>query len=182
MTLRYDRDRLIELVKRDALRFGDFTLSSGAKASYYIDCRLVSLHSEGLVQVSAGMLEKLGDAPIDAVGGPTLAADPIVAGMLALAGGAGRELRGFIVRKQAKEHGAGKLVEGPIRKGDRCVVVEDTATTGGSIQHAVNAVQAEGATVVRILVLIDRLVGAADKFAEQGIPFESLLTIRDLGL
>jgi orotate phosphoribosyltransferase len=180
--MKYDRNRLRELVKRDAVKHGEFILASGQKSHFYIDCRNVTLSAEGAAQVGAGILELLGDEPFDAVGGMTLGADPILAAVLALAGAAGRDLRGFIVRKEAKQHGSGKQVEGPIRAGDRCVVVEDVTTTGGSCQLAIAAVEALGAKVVRIVTVLDRLAGAQEAFAKRGYAFSALLTLRDVGL
>src|SRR5688572_30064795 len=105
MTMDYDRHRLIELVKRDALQFGEFTLASGQKSHFYIDCRNVTLSAEGSALVGAGLLEHIGHGGIDAVGGLTLGADPVLAAVLTMAGIHGKSLRGFIVRKEAKGHG-----------------------------------------------------------------------------
>jgi orotate phosphoribosyltransferase len=178
----YDRQRLIELIKRDAVQFGDFTLASGKKSSFYIDCRRVTLSSFGAALVGAGMLDLLREVPFDSVGGLTLGADPIVASILAIAGQAGRELRGFIVRKEAKQHGAGKLIEGPIASGDRVVIVEDVTTTGGSCDLAIAAARNAGATVVHVVTVLDRLAGARERFLDAGIAFSALVTLTDLGL
>lgn len=179
----YDKQALADLVRREAVAFGDFTLASGAKSSYYIDCRKVTLSAAGAALIGAGVLELLRDGPaIDAVGGMSIGADPILAAALTLAGLEGRPLRGFIVRKEAKGHGMGKQVEGPIQPGDRCVIVEDVVTTGGSSFKAIDAVEATGAKVVRVIAVLDRLAGGAETFAAKGIPFQSLLTLKDLGL
>lgn len=178
----YDREKLIELVKRDALLFGDFTLASGRKSSYYIDCRNVTLSAAGAALIGEGIFTLLRDVAFDAVGGPSLGADPIVGAVLAYAGRRELPWRGFLVRKVAKEHGGGKLIEGPVRRGDRVVVLEDVATSGGSILRAVVALEQEGCTVVRIVTVLDRLAGASELFREKGYPFTSLLTLTDLGL
>lgn len=178
----YDRQQLLELVKRDALRFGDFTLASGQKSSFYLDCRKVTLSSAGAALVGAGILAKLGELPFDAVGGLTLGADPIIGAVLALAGQQGRDLRGFIVRKEAKAHGTGNLIEGPVGAGDRVLIVEDTTTTGGSSFKAIEAAESAGCKVVHVVTVIDRLAGAAAMFAAKGYPFSALLTVEDLGL
>src|SRR5262249_180978 len=135
----YDRQALLDRIKTDALQFGEFTLASGQKSTYYIDCRKVTLSSVGAALIAAGMLEQLGEPPFEAVGGMTMGADPIVGAMLTLAGQQGRELRGFLVRKEPKSHGTTKLVEGPLYPGDRVVIVEDVATTGGSSLRAIEA-------------------------------------------
>jgi len=180
--MEYDRDRLLALVKRDALQFGDFTLASGKKSSFYIDCRNVTLSSEGASLIGSGLLDLFVKESIDAVGGLTMGADPVLSAVLTIAGLRGRPLRGFIVRKEAKQHGAGKLIEGPIRSGDRVAVVEDVTTTGGSALQAVAAVEAIGAKTVCVATVLDRLAGAKEAFAEKKIPFLSLLTLIDLGI
>src|SRR5689334_7941176 len=144
--LGFDRSRLIALLRRDALRTGSFTLASGRKSHYYVDGRKVTLSAEGAALIGPGVLENLADlAGVVAVGGLTLGADPIVGATLACAGALGRpELRGFLVRKEAKGHGTGNLVEGPVEPGSTVAIVDDVATTGGSSFHAVAAVEAMG--------------------------------------
>jgi len=180
--MQYDRERLLALVKRDALKFGDFTLASGKKSNFYIDCRNVTLSAEGAALIGAGLLDLLEKERVDAVGGLTLGADPVLAAVLTVAGARKRDLRGFIVRKEAKQHGAGKLVEGPIKEGDRVAVVEDVTTTGGSALQAVAAVEALRAKAVLVATVLDRLAGAKEAFVEKGLKFVALLTLEDLGL
>jgi orotate phosphoribosyltransferase len=184
MSFQYDRERLIALLKRDALRTGTFTLASGRTSHYYVDGRKVTLSAEGAMLIGAGMLERLAGVPdIVAVGGLTMGADPIVGATLAAAGARGlTQLRGFLVRKEAKGHGTGKLVEGPLEPPARVVIVDDVATTGGSSLQAADAIESLGCTVARVIVVLDRLEGAAKAFAARGLAFESLLTIRDLGV
>src|SRR3954471_16580586 len=140
----FDRSRLIELLRRDALRTGTFTLASGRTSHYYVDGRKVTLSAEGAALIGAGVLDLLDDLPgVAAVGGLTMGADPIVGAVLAVAGAGGRPgLRGFLVRKEAKGHGTGKLVEGPVAAGMDVAIVEDVATTGGSALQAVAAAEA----------------------------------------
>lgn len=180
----YEKSKLVELVKEKALQFGDFTLASGKKSNFYIDCRNVTLSAEGAVLIAQGILSVLDETKESyaAVGGLTLGADPILAAVLTLAGIRQQPLKGFIVRKEAKGHGAGKLVEGPIKAGDKLVVVEDVSTTGGSALKAVEAVRELDCEVVRVVTVLDRLSGAEEAFAEAKVPFSSLLTLRDLGL
>lgn len=182
MTVEFDRGKLVALVKEHAVQFGDFTLASGAKSNVYIDCRKVTLLAAGAAQIGPGILAALRDVPFDAVGGMTLGADPILAAVLTVAGLQGRDLRGFIVRKESKDHGTGKLVEGPIRPGDRAVIVEDVATTGGSCFKAIEAVEAMGGKVVHVVAVLDRLSGAKEAFEKRGYPFTALLSIKDLGI
>jgi orotate phosphoribosyltransferase len=178
----FDRHELIEVVRHKALEFGQFTLASGKTANYYLDCRRVTLDSHGSRLVAAGMVELLDQAWPDAVGGMAVGAVPITAAMLARAGEINRPLRGFFVRKEAKEHGQGKQVEGPVAPGDRVVIVEDVVTTGGSSIAAIKHCEAFGLKIEGVLTIIDRLAGGAEAFAEHGYQLRSLLTIQDLGL
>jgi orotate phosphoribosyltransferase len=180
----YDRQRLIELLQRDALRTGSFTLASGRTSHYYVDGRKVTLSAGGAAVIGAGVLERLaGYPPVGAVGGLTMGADPIVGATLAMAGLTGRaDLGGFLVRKEAKAHGTGNRVEGPLAPGTTVAILDDVATTGGSSLQAADAVEAMGCRVGVVIVVLDRLEGAAAAFEARGLPFESLLTIRDLGV
>lgn len=180
----YDRERLITLLKRDALRTGQFTLASGRSSHYYVDGRKVTLSAEGAAVIGAGVLDCLADLEgVAAVGGLTMGADPIVGATLALAPSRGlADLRGFLVRKEAKGHGTGQLVEGPLRPGESVVIVDDVATTGGSSIKAIEAVEAFGCKVARVIVVLDRLEGAAFAFADRKVDYRALLTIRDLGV
>lgn len=178
----YDRQALIALVKEKALEFGDFTLASGKKASFYLDCRRVTLDSQGANLIAAGILELIDADWPDAVGGMAVGADPITGAVITLAGQGPRPLRGFIVRKEAKAHGKGRDVEGPVKAGDRVVIVEDVVTTGGSSLLAIEKVEAAGIQVMGVIAIIDRLEGGAAAFAERGYRLQTLLTIRDLGI
>lgn len=176
------RDRLIELFRQRALKFGDFTLASGKKSTYYLDGKQITLHSEGLKLVSEGLLDLLSDVSFTAFGGMTIGADPIVGGVLTAAAARDRELIGFLVRKEPKGHGTQRYIEGPLTPGQSVVVVDDVVTTGGSALQAVDRVQEFGATVVGVVGVIDRCEGGAAAFAARNLPFRSLLSIRDFGI
>jgi orotate phosphoribosyltransferase len=178
----YDKNALIEVIRQKALQFGDFTLSSGKKASFYLDCRKATLDPRGANLIAAGILELLGDEAPDAIGGMAVGADPITAAVVTLAGQRGLPLCGFIVRKEAKTHGTGKSVEGPVEPGMTAVIVEDTVTTGGSSLKAIEQAEAFGLKVQGVIAVIDRLEGGAAAFAAAGYPLRSLLTVRDLGI
>jgi orotate phosphoribosyltransferase len=177
-----ERQRLLELIKRDAIRQGDFVLSSGRRASFYIDLRLVTLSAEGSYLVGKCLLDLVGDWPADAAGGMTVAADPVVTAMALVSYLEGRPIAGLIVRKEAKQHGLGRQVEGPLRPGMRVVVVDDTFTTGGSALQAAAAIEAAGGTVERILGIVDRGEGARAAIEAQGYRFDCLFTLADLGV
>lgn len=177
-----NRERLLQLLKEKALRFGEFVLASGKKSDYYINGKLISLDPEGLYLLSEIILEKIKDDKVDAVGGMTLGADPMVGGVISLAGQRGLPLRGFIVRKERKDHGTESQVEGTLRKGDRVVIVEDVSTTGGSSLKAIKVVEALGCQVVKVIALVDRDEGTKETFARGEYEFEPIFTTSDLGI
>lgn len=182
MSTSYDRSRLIELIKAHALQFGSFTLASGKTASFYLDCRKLTLHPQGANQIGAGMLELLGQPQPDAIGGMAIGADPISAATITLAGQQGSDLLAFIVRKEAKQHGTGRQVEGPVEPGMSAVIVEDVVTSGGSALKAVDAIREFGLKVDRILAVVDRLEGGREAIEAAGLQLDTLVTVRDLGI
>ena len=178
----FDREALIQVVRQQALQFGQFTLASGHTANYYLDCRRVTLDARGATLVANGMLHLLDADWPDAVGGMAVGAVPITAALLTVAGQAGRDLRGFFVRQETKAHGRRRLIEGPVSAGDRVVIVEDVVTTGGSSLRAIRHCEEFGLQIVGVMAIIDRLAGGSQAFADQGYQLQSLLTIRDLGI
>jgi len=177
-----NRERLLQLLKEKALRFGEFVLASGKRSDYYINGKLISLDPEGLYLLSEIILEKIKDDKVDAIGGMTLGADPMVGGVITLAGQRGLPLRGFIVRKERKDHGTESQVEGTLRKGDRVVIVEDVSTTGGSSLKAIKVVEELGCQVVKVIALLDRDEGSGENFSRGGYEFEPIFTTSDLGI
>ena len=177
-----DRQQLLDLVSEHALQRGEFTLASGKKANYYLDCRKLTLHPVGANVIGRGMLEMLSGAMPDAVGGMAIGADPITASIVTLAGQREWPLRGFIVRKEPKGHGTGQQVEGPVKPGDRVAIVEDVITSGGSAIAAVKAARQFGLVVEGVYAIIDRLAGGQQAFAELGVPLTTLCTVDDFGL
>ena len=175
---------LIGLVEAKALKRGTFRLASGREASFYLDAKQVVLDAHGAMLVGRAILVRLrslGTLPA-AVGGMSIGADPISSAVITMAGVEGLPLKGFMVRKEPKDHGTKKYVEGPVEPGQRVVIVEDVTTTGGSSLLAIDRVHEFGLVVERVVTVIDRLAGAKDAFAARGIPLESLVTIRDLGI
>ena len=175
---------LIELIESRALKRGSFRLASGREASFYLDAKQVVLEARGSMLVGRAILERLqalGPLPA-AVGGMSIGADPITSAVVTMAGVAGLPLKGFLVRKEPKDHGTKRYVEGPVAPGDRVVIVEDVVTTAGSSLVAIDRALDFGLVVERVVVVIDRLAGGREALAARGIPLESLVTIRDLGL
>ncbi len=178
----YDKPALLDLVRRKALKFGDFTLASGKKAKYYLDCKQITLDAQGAVLVGAGLLDLMQDRMPAAVGGMSIGADPITASVITIAGLRDVPLLGFMVRKEAKGHGTKRFIEGPVEAGQEVVIVEDVVTTGGSSLEAIARAEEFGLKVTRVLAIIDREEGGAQTFAARGYPFQSLLSIRDFGI
>ena len=178
----YDRQKLIELFHQRALKFGDFTLASGKKSTYYLDGKQITLHSEGLRLVGEGLLDLLADVPFDAIGGMSIGADPIIGGVLAIAAACGRDLCGFMVRKEPKGHGTQRYIEGPVTAGMKVVIIDDVVTTGGSALQSVDRIVDFGCEVIQVVGIVDRMEGGAANFAVRNLPFRSLLSIKDFGI
>ena len=160
---------------RGALKYGQFTLSSGKTSSYYFDGRLLSLDPEGAMLIGQALLPLIRQAGAQAVGGPTLAADPIVTAVALASQEDGDGIPAFIVRKETKEHGTGQLIEGPLAARSRVAIVDDTCTSGGSLLHAVSAAESLGCTVVKVIALLDRREGGGDELRRRGYDYTALL-------
>ncbi len=178
--------RLTALLASRSARHGDFTLASGRRSSLYIDARLTTMHPEGLSLIGPAGLAAIRSSAwgpnVTAVGGLTLGADPIA---YAISYASALEtptqlVRAFTVRKEAKTHGTGKLIEGPFETGDHVAIVEDVITTGGSARRAVEAVRAAGGIVVGVLALVDREEGGREALEGEGLKVEVLVRARDV--
>ncbi len=175
------KSKLLQLLKRDALKQGRVTLSSGKVSNYYLDGRLVTLNSQGAYLVGSIILELIKDKKIIAIGGPTLGADPIVGAVISLAAIKGKRLGGFIVRKNTKRHGMQRLIEGPhLSRGNRVVLVDDVATTGDSLVAAKRALARLGIRVDCAIVIVDREEGAGENLAKAGCRLISLFKKKDI--
>ena len=176
------REQLVEQIKSKAIVWGKVTLASGREADYYVDMRRVTLDGVAAPLVGQVMLELTKDLDFDAVGGLTMGADPVAVAMLHAAAAQGERLDAFVVRKEAKGHGLQKQIEGAEVAGRRVLVVEDTSTTGGSPLTAVKALEAAGAEIAAIAVVVDRSAGAAEAIAAAGYPYLYAFGLEDLGL
>ena len=176
------RLRLIKLINEHAVRRGEFLLASGQRASYYIDGKQVTLSAEGAALIADLILEVISNDAVDAVGGPTIGADPIAGAVAAASFRLGRPVSAFLVRKNLKEHGTQRWVEGPLVPGSRVVLVEDVVTTGGSMLGCVDKLEELGCRVVRAVVLVDRLAGATEAFGRRNIPLIPLCNVTELDL
>ena len=177
------RQQLIDFIRDEAVFHGDFTLTSGAKASYYIDLRKVSLDHRVAPLIGQVMVPIVDEFEgVVAVGGLTMGADPIASAVLHQGAAMGRTYDAFVVRKEPKDHGRGKQVEGPDLEGKRVVVLEDTSTTGGSPLAAARALEKVGAIVVAVAVVVDRATGAQKVIEDAGYAYRYAIGLDDLGL
>lgn len=176
------RSRLLDLFVERSFRLGDFTLSSGRRSDFYIDCRTTTMHAEGLVllgRVGCDALSEAGWEP-DLVGGLTMGADPISYAIAGESFRRGRPVHAFSVRKRAKRHGTGRRIEGCFESGARVVVIEDVITTGGSALQACEAITEEGGSVIGVLAAVDREEGGSEAIRETGFDVISLYGVGEL--
>lgn len=182
-TVEEARERLLALLVDRSFRVGDFTLSSGRSSRYYVDCRTTTMHAEGqhlLGRVALARIQDEGLRP-EAVGGLTMGADPV---SYAIAGESWRSgafpVHAFSVRKEAKDHGRGRRIEGCFGEGVEALVVDDVVTTGGSAIEACRAVRDAGGRVLGVLALVDREEGAREAIADEGYPLHALFRLGEL--
>ena len=175
-----DREELLAGIKVKGIVHGDFVLSSGQHASSYVDLRRVTL--DGRLAPLAGrvLLNATADLSYDAVGGLTLGADPVAMAMMHAAANRGTPIDAFVVRKTEKTHGLQRRIEGPDVTGRRVLALEDTSTTGASVLTAVEALEAAGADVVGVAVLVDR--GARQKVLDRGLTYIAVYEQDELGV
>lgn len=181
------RERLIQLIDELAIQRGSFTLASGKQSTYYVDMRRVTLHHEAGPLVGHVMLDMLEEAgygvgEVEAVGGLTMGADPVATAIMHAAASRGLDIDAFVVRKEAKDHGMKRQIEGPSIEGRKVVILEDTSTTGGSPIQALQAARAAGAEVIAVAVVVDRATGAREKIEALGVPYLAAVSLDDLGL
>jgi orotate phosphoribosyltransferase len=180
----YLRNTLKDLLLTRSVRRGDFVLASGRRSSFYIDARLTTMSGDGLAVIGGLGLDRLaarGWTP-RSVGGLTLGADPIAYALALTARSRGQSLDAFTVRKQLKDHGTGKRIEGCFAAGYPVVVVEDVLTTGRSALDAVSAVESEGGQVLGVMAVVDRQEGGREAVEKAGYLVEAFIAAADLGL
>jgi len=174
------KENLLTLLAQKAYRYGDFSLSSGKKSSHYVNCKPVSLSGPGLLSISSLFLKQLNESD-SAVAGLTLGADPLDSGVVMLAAQSGINLSGLIVRKEAKGHGTGAWLEGPLPpKGSVITVLEDVVTTGGSSLKAVEKLRNQGYLVNQVLAIVDREEGGVDAMTKADLDLNSLFFLKEI--
>lgn len=177
-----DRDQLKAVLVQRSVRVGEFTLASGAKSDYYVDARATTMSAEGQRLVGLVGYQAVLDSGLRVthIGGLTMGADPVSYAIAHRSALEGHPLDAFAVRKRAKEHGTEQRIEGGLPTTARCLIVEDTITTGRSTMEAVEAVRSHGAQIVGVLALVNRSDGAAAFYQGQGVPFTAIFTGAEL--
>ena len=174
------KENLLTLLAQKAYRFGDFSLASGKKSSHYVNCKPVSLSGQGLLLTSSLFLRQINKSD-SGVAGLTLGADPLVSGVVMLAAQSGIELSGLIVRKEAKGHGTGAWLEGPLPpRGSVITVLEDVVTTGGSSLKAVEQLRNQGYLVKQVLAIVDREEGGLNAMSKADLELNSLFFLKEI--
>ncbi len=175
-----EREELKAILEKRSVLKGDFTLVSGKKSSYYINGKMTTLSARGLYLGAKLLLDRFERLEYDAFAGPTIGADPIIGALLTLSAQRGAEKEGLLIRKEAKGHGTKSLVEGNLREGMRVILLEDVATTGGSLLKAAAAIESGGGKIVGIFTIVDREEGAEANIARAGYDFSSLFKVKEL--
>ena len=174
------KSELFHLLKTQAFSRGKFILSSGKESSFYLDARLVTLSAPGAYLTARVILDMVKNDQLDAIGGPTLGADPMVGGIASLSYQDGRPLNTFIIRKQPKAHGKQQQVEGPLLKeGDSVVIIDDVATTGKAFVESIEVLHKMNIKIKKAICVIDRGEGASEALAKYKVPLQSIFTISE---
>jgi len=174
--------RILEIANNvGAFLHGDFTLSSGRKSDYYFDGKKLTLSPEGAYWVGKAVFDELAEVDVDAVGGLSIGADFIVTAVALVSYLEGKPLPSFIVREVPKEHGTRRKVEGHLKEGSRVAIIDDVITTGDSVIKAIEAAEAVGCKVVKVIVIVDRHEGGSEKLKEAGYDFTTILDLLPSG-
>ena len=170
--------RILELAhETGALLYGEFTLASGKKSDHYYDGKQLTLHPEGAYLIGKEILDRLAGIDVDAIGGLVMGAIPIVTAVTLVSHQEGKPIPSFIVREEPKEHGTRKKIEGQFRKGSKVAIIDDVITAGGSVKKAIEAVEAEGCEVVKVIVIVDRNEGGSERLRKEGYNFEAIIDL-----
>ena len=176
-----ERQELLELLTTQAYVKGKVILSSGKESDYYVDARRVTLTAKGAYLCARLILDQVKDDPYDAIGGPTLGADPMLGAIGVVSLQAGRPVNTFIIRKAPKAHGQQQQVEGPeLRKGRRVILIDDVATTGKAFLESLDVLTPMGISVVKAVCVLDRNEGAKQALAQKGVPLVALFSISEI--
>ncbi|MFT5387959.1 MAG: orotate phosphoribosyltransferase [Candidatus Omnitrophota bacterium] len=181
MTMTDHKTRLLEIIKTTAYFREKIILSSGKESDYYVDARLVTLTPEGVLLTASLMLDLIKEDEVDAIGGPTLGADPMIGALGVISLQIGRPIPNFIIRKEPKGHGRGRMVEGPaIPEGSKVVIVDDVATTGKAFVHSLEVMKEMNVEVIKCIAIVDREEGAAAAVAAKGSELVSIFKASEI--
>ena len=177
------RERLLSLIRERSYKLGkddEFTLASGKTSNFYFDGKMVELMPEGAHLIGEVIFDEIKDLKFNAIGGLAVGAVPMVTSVVISCFHHKMPIEGIFVRSEAKSHGTRKVVEGKLKRGDRVVIVDDVATSGKSLMQAIEAVEAAGASVVLVLVIVDRQEGAEEYFRDKGYSFRAVFTKNEI--
>ena len=177
-----EKERLLELLKQNALKVGNFTLSSGATSNYYIDARMITTHPEGAYLIGKIIFDMIKDDDVSAIGGPALGAIPICSAVSLFSYLEKKPLPAFFVRNAIKKHGTQKAIEGNLKPGSRVVIVEDVITSAKSVIAAIEQLEKQKCQVVKVVCILDREAGGRERLADAGYALETVFTKADLGV
>ena len=175
-------NRLFDLIKKNALIFGKFTLASGEESNYYFDIKKAIFEPETIDLIATAILDYLKDEDFDFLGGMEVGAIPLVAAAVLKSSKEGRPINGFFVRKKLKEHGTRKRVEGWLEEDSKVILLEDVTTSGSSVMEAISTVEEMGCTVKKVITIVDREKGAGERFKSRGIDFYAIFKKSDFGI
>lgn len=181
--MKLKKDELRKLLTEKSFKYSEepiFSLASGRKSQFYIDCKMTTLFSKGQVLIGTIVYELMQNLNIRGIGGLTLGADPIAQATAMIAGQKGIDLVSFVIRKEAKKHGLMKWIEGDVQSGDRVVIIDDVITTGGSAIQAIEKAEESGLVIVKVMVLVDREEGGRENINKKGYEVESIFTKSEL--
>ncbi|MFC2056207.1 orotate phosphoribosyltransferase [Chloroflexota bacterium] len=174
--------RILELAREvGALLYGEFTLASGKKSTYYFDGKRLTFSPEGAYQAGKAVFDELAGLDVDAIGGVPIGGYPIVTAVSLVSHQEGKPIPSFIVRDVAKEHGTRRQFEGHFTEGSRVAIVDDVITTGGSVRRVIEAVEAAKGKVVKVIVIVDRHEGGSDQLKEAGYDFSAIIDLWSSG-
>lgn len=175
------KQQLLKLMKKDALNIGDTVLSSGTKSNFYIDAKMVTLSPDGAYFTAKILFNMLKEENFDAIGGMTIGADPIVGAFAVISHLENKPIRTFIVRKEPKQHGKHKWIEGPIHNDDKIVVIDDVTTSGSSLLKAINIIKEQtNCEIIKTITLVDRLQNGKENLRKEGYDLVSIFNRDDL--
>ena len=177
-------NQLLNIIKENSLKFGNFDLAYGGASKYYIDGKMTVTTAQGAYLTARVILDRIGISEINSVGGVALGAIPIASAVITLCGIENRNISSFFVRKEPKNRGTKKCIEGALGKNDKIIIVDDVITTGTSVLQAIQKIleEAPGCEIIKVITLVDRLMGGKENIEKEGYKYEPIFTIEDLGV